>query len=260
MHIANKKKLLLITLFASCLSSVQADNATNSTPMSNAMSFAIQAGYIAGAVQGCGQDPTVFMARVNEALDKLAINPADKAFSMNNFQRITQQARITQANNHPIPCAQVMQDFRGLPIMQADYQQNVLNQLAVTTNDPPSNPQIASVATPPINNLAVQQPPNVPSQTINPPVQQQNNINSTVQNNPGIPPVTPNQNNLASQPIPAPNPYVQGLPNNTQQSYQAANIPPQQSLPTPSTQALPPTQSLAMAQTSAQPPPYNPRD
>lgn len=145
---------------------------------SNAVAFAVQAGSIAGAAQACGQDISVFVTRVNEALNRLATNPNDKLAATATFQKALQQAQTTQMNSHPLQCSQVMQDYNSLPILRPDYEQTVLVKL---------NPDMA--ATPDAN--AQNQAPNTQQQT---PQQQSNGpipANSPAAYNPAPPATTP---------------------------------------------------------------------
>ncbi len=268
MHFSTKRILLLALILTCSLSSVQADNTpaapSNPAPESNAVSFAIQAGFIAGAAQACGQDPTVFMARVNESLDKLALSPMDKVFAMNNFQKTMQQARTAQINTHPFRCSQVIQDFNGLPLMRADYQQTVINQLAL--NDQPLQqgaPATNTTGTPLSNQAPIPNGPTTgpipPISPAAPPPSLPGPPNSNIYapptpNNAAGNPNTNSQNSNSPTPSampPSPNPYTQALPNGSQQSYQSATA----AVTPPLPQAAP-----AQAPVSAQPPPYNPRN
>lgn len=242
MRIITRKILILLAVLASCYSQVQADDAAttalNTLSMSNAMSFAMQAGFIGGAAQGCGQDLTVYSARIGEALDKLALNPTDKVLAMTNFQKTLLQARTAQMDKHPIPCNQVLQDFNGLPLMREDYQQSVLTQLNPTMGSPPSQqPAVLASAVPPPppapNPTVAQAPPSAPTQpAINPYAAAAANP-SNGQNLAYAAPSNP-----AAQPVaPAATPYIQTLPSGSIQNYQAAD----------------PT-------ASSQPPPYSARD
>ncbi len=140
---SSAKKTLLaalsLTLLSGYLTPALADDPPAQTPTSNAMAFAIQAGSIAGATQACGQDISVFVNRVGEALNKLSINPQDRVYAMSSFQKAMEHSQQVQKNNFPIPCNQVMQDYNSLPIMRPDYQQTVIAQLnpAMSGNAPP---------------------------------------------------------------------------------------------------------------------------
>jgi hypothetical protein len=158
----NKKTLLFVALLSIC-TGLHADlsnninnlaNNTSATPpsqQSNAGIFAVEAGSIAGAVQSCGQDVSVFSGRVGEAISKLSQNDADRVAAMILYQRALQQAQQTQINLHPLACSQVASDFMSLPIMKDDYEQTIISQLSPTTN--PLAPQQTAAAT------VAQQPP-----------------------------------------------------------------------------------------------------
>lgn len=108
--------------------------ATNSamavaSPQSKAIEFARQAGTIAGVAKACGQDVTVFTQRVAESLDKLAMNTTDKAGAMLLYQQIAHETQLSEQRTQSIPCTKVLQDYRNLPIMQADYREKVIAQL-----------------------------------------------------------------------------------------------------------------------------------
>jgi len=157
----SRKLILLPILFLSSYSLAQADvpappaPATTTPPPvattpaapaavanTNAVAFAVEAGSIAGATQACGQDVSVFVTRVNQALTKLAANPADKVQAIASFQKTLQQAQLAQTNNHPIPCSQVIQDYNSLPILRPDYETAVIAQLNPTMT--PATPAPAS--------------------------------------------------------------------------------------------------------------------
>lgn len=98
-------------------------------PQSKAIEFARQAGAIAGIAQACGQNTSDFTKRISEAVNKLTTNPTDKAGAMLIYQQIAHEAQISEQKTQSIPCTKVMQDYRNLPIMQADYQEKVIAQL-----------------------------------------------------------------------------------------------------------------------------------
>jgi hypothetical protein len=120
------KKIILATALLSAMGLAQADDAAGS---SDAIQFGVQAGSIAGMTQACGQDISVFVTRVNEALNKLAISPTDRVQASAAFQRTLQQTQTMETNDHSIPCIQVLQDYNSLPILRSDYQQTVIAQL-----------------------------------------------------------------------------------------------------------------------------------
>ena len=117
------------------LSNTSAPTALPTTSQSKAMGFARQAGSIAGVVQACGQDTTLFTSRVNQALQKLGTSPIDIATSFFVYQKITQEARANEQRLQSIPCSKALQDYSQLPIMQADYEDKVISQLNNRSND-----------------------------------------------------------------------------------------------------------------------------
>lgn len=126
--------ILLLGLSASVLANVPPTNgntpsAALSNPQSKAIEFARQAGAIAGIAQACGQNLGDFSARINEAINKLSSDPSDQAAASLVYQRISQEAQITESKNQSIPCMKVLEDFRNLPIMQSDYKTTVIDQL-----------------------------------------------------------------------------------------------------------------------------------
>jgi hypothetical protein len=149
--------LLLLIAGISIAKAAEVTNNPTPVPTSNAVAFATQAGYIAGAAQGCGQNIAPFVSRVNEALNKLALSATDKLLAISVFQKNLQSAQTEQITQHPIPCTQVMQDFNNLPIMRSDYEQTViaqLNPMMGTSTPPPVQNTTVSPAIPPANSLA----------------------------------------------------------------------------------------------------------
>lgn len=181
MSISSAKKWILTMILSAGMScSALADVPPRPTGSSNAIAFAIEAGSIAGASQACGQDVSIFVSRIGEAIDKLAVSPADKIAAMADFQHALQQAQATQSANHTIPCQQVMQDYHNLPIMRPDYQQTVISQLT-----PGMTGQAQTVGG---------QPPPPPGVGEQPPILPQNNASAP------IAPSSQNPQNLAMPP------------------------------------------------------------
>jgi len=108
------------------LTEINAGTVTNT----NATGFALQAGAIGGVAQACGQNIAVYLSRVNEALDRLALSSTDKSLAMASLQKALQNSQLAQAQNHPFSCQQALQDFNSLPLMRDDYRQTVLSQLS----------------------------------------------------------------------------------------------------------------------------------
>jgi hypothetical protein len=98
-------------------------------PQSKAIEFARQAGTIAGIAQACGQNVSDFSVRITEAINKLTNNPTDIAGALLIYQRIAQEAEMTEKKNQVIPCSKVLQDYHNLPIMQPNYKTTVIAQL-----------------------------------------------------------------------------------------------------------------------------------
>lgn len=164
------QKLIFITLLAAFVTAAQAQvgvsapnnvyipnspgsNISNlgTAPTTNATAFAAQAGSIAGAAQACGQDTTNFLTRVNEALDRLSLSSTDKVLAMARLQQAMQTAQAEENTKHPFLCAQVLQDFSGLPLLRDDYRQTVLNQLSPTMGVAPVPPTAIPQGNPPGN-------------------------------------------------------------------------------------------------------------
>jgi hypothetical protein len=96
---------------------------------SKVLDFARQAGVIAGMAQACNQNTSVFNQRILIALKKLAANPTELAGAILIYQQVTQSTQASQKKSLVIPCHKVLDDYRQLPILQADYQSNVIDQL-----------------------------------------------------------------------------------------------------------------------------------
>jgi hypothetical protein len=128
--------ILLLGLSPMALADAPPANSTSpsslSNPQSKAIEFARQAGAIAGIAQACGQNLEDFSARVTEGINKLSSDPSEQAAAALVYQRISQEAQMTEKKNQTIPCMKVLQDFRNLPIMQSDYKTKVIDQLNPT--------------------------------------------------------------------------------------------------------------------------------
>lgn len=125
------RKIILAIAMLGGYGMVQADVTPVPTAAANsdAVQFGVQAGGIAGTTQACGQDISLFVSRINEAINKLATSPGDKVMAAAAFQQALQQAQTQETNNHTIPCSQVVQDYSSLPILRPDYEQTVIAQL-----------------------------------------------------------------------------------------------------------------------------------
>lgn len=249
---------------------------SNAISSSNAIQFAIEAGSIAGAVQACGQDSSIFVTRVNEALNKLATNPGDKLLAMSYFQKTLQQAQVSQTNNHPIACNQVVQDYNSLPILRPDYEQTVIAQLTPGMSQAPypnPNPNAQPNPSAPMQAPSpLQTPPNpaaqIPQPTIggapsNTPQPTSGAVNSTTTQSHGAPPVMPQTNpampanvptvqqpDMNMQPAPNPNApvpsYQSATPNQQSQQNPINNAPTSTTtVPAPAFQSVAPANNPA---------------
>lgn len=113
------------------------DANTNASPQTtntqnNSIEFARQAGSIAGVAQACGQNVSTFTQRIDEAINQLTTNPVDKAGAKLVYQQIARDAQASEQKTQTIPCTKVLEDYRNLPIMQADYKEKVIAQLNTT--------------------------------------------------------------------------------------------------------------------------------
>lgn len=128
--------LLLVLTLSSTAWAADANTiaSTQTSPtQNNSIEFARQAGSIAGVMQACGQNVTDFSQRIAEAITKLTTNPADKAGAMLVYQQIAREAQAHEQKMQTIPCSKALEDYRHLPIMQADYKEKVIAQLNATT-------------------------------------------------------------------------------------------------------------------------------
>ncbi|GEM_PF-1067687 len=231
-----KKRILPFLLLAN-ISSAYAN--TNS-----AANFAVQAGSIAGAAQACGQDITEFTNRINQSLAILADSSAQIDEARQNYQIAMTTAAQNQSQNRKIPCNQVIQDYNSLPIMQPNYEGNVLGKLRVSANKP-------------VSFLPPQTPPNAPNPDQNSftqggiPGASNTSAQGGIPNNPsvvatgGIPntPFTPTDTTLIQPPAgtsqvpstpsqfsaPPPSNTVTGAP--ADMAYAPTNNPPAQPIP-----------------------------
>lgn len=129
-----KKISFNLLLVLGLSSSAWAAGLSNTPPQTtntqnNSIEFARQAGSIAGVAQACGQNVTNFTQRISEAINQLTTNPADRAGAMLVYQQIAREAQAHEQKASTIPCTKVLEDYRNLPIMQADYKEKVIAQL-----------------------------------------------------------------------------------------------------------------------------------
>lgn len=178
-----KSFFILAGFLAVNLATAYADNLNNTTlpaatgqankpNYSNAIAFGEQAGNIAGVAQACGQDTSLFITRVNEALDKIAISPADKVTATQIFQQSMQKAQATETQKQVIPCTQAVQDFNNLPLLRNDYRETVLPQLNPNMTNPNKNTAPPLPSTNNANN-------SIPAANANMPATQQQVVTAT---------------------------------------------------------------------------------
>ncbi|MBI5448396.1 MAG: hypothetical protein HY939_06720 [Gammaproteobacteria bacterium] len=143
----------------------------------SAMTFAAQAGSIAGAAQACGQDVSEFTNRVNQSLAILADTTDQITQARQAYQTYMATATQKQAQAGQIPCTQVAKDYNSMPLMQSGYEQTVLPQLRQsshktvtflpTENAPgdnqPSGGQLVNGGIPGTPSSATEGIPNTPS-------------------------------------------------------------------------------------------------
>lgn len=130
---------------------------------SDAITFGIQAGAIAGAAQACGQDPAVLNSRSGEAIMLLATDNNDRDQALAAYQRALQESYQSEMASQKVACTQVLQDYNSLPILKADYKQSVLAQLiGGQTNNQTATP-VNNMANTPTNNSVTTQQAAVPS-------------------------------------------------------------------------------------------------
>lgn len=125
--------LLILFGFTSQVAAVTPPNTNTSlqapNPQNQAIEFTRQAGSISGVAQACGENTADFMQRISEAVTKLTANFTDRAAAMLVYQQIAREAQMSEQKTQTIPCTKVLQDYRNLPIMQADYKEKVIAQL-----------------------------------------------------------------------------------------------------------------------------------
>lgn len=220
---------------------------------SDAISFAIQAGAIAGAAQACGQDPALLGSRVAEAIMLLAKDDNDRTQAISSYQRALQEANRNEAATQKIGCNQVLQDYNSLPILKPDYKQTVLapllagpasntaNSGATTPSNPATNqatPLVPGSALPANSGndgltLPSQQQQNV---TNNPALPQQNAMQNYVQ--PTLPDMSHSGGGTAAPALPG-NYMPEGNPNSSQQSLVLRNNPAYQQAPANNNSQIP---------------------
>lgn len=101
---------------------------TNNTEP-HSLQFARQAGIIVGVLQACGQNVADLHQRIIEAIDKMSANTVDKAATIVVYQQAIRVAQANEKKTQTIPCTKALEDYRNLPIMQADYKEKVIAQL-----------------------------------------------------------------------------------------------------------------------------------
>lgn len=114
-----------------------------------AIEFAQQAGTIGGVAQACGQDVTVFVTRVGEAIKEISADSSEETQAMAAFQTVLAKQYDSQKRSAVVPCQQAVADFSGLPILRDDYKTTVIAKLKearVTTTQ--TTPPTSGITTP----------------------------------------------------------------------------------------------------------------
>lgn len=113
---------------------------------SQAVTFASQAGVIAGAAQACGQPIGLMTSRTKEVLNALAFDPTDVTNSTAAYQRAIEDSAASQGLSQQLSCSKVVADFNALPLLRPDYNETVIAPLL--KDKPPSTimPSVTPVA------------------------------------------------------------------------------------------------------------------
>ncbi|MCD6047907.1 MAG: hypothetical protein K0S08_1554 [Gammaproteobacteria bacterium] len=117
---------------------------------SSAVSFAKQAGVLAGAAQVCGQPISTFTMRVGEVISAMATSPMDSTYATAAYSKAQQEAANNMAQNTTTMCPKVVNDFNSLPLLQPDYEKTVIQPIKA------SNISTAAASTP---TMATKPPP-----------------------------------------------------------------------------------------------------
>jgi hypothetical protein len=161
----NNFKKICIIIFIGFFPNLHADYYTETNPyfpQTSAMLFIKKAGSVAGAARACGQDISVFINRVNEALYRLSLSSGDKVLASAHFQNVLNEAQTAQINNPVVSCAQVLQDYNNLPLMRDDYRTTVLSTLNPSMGQNPSFPAPGAPYQSPItDSIGDRRPPNI---------------------------------------------------------------------------------------------------
>lgn len=96
---------------------------------SQAVSFARQAGIVAGAAQACGQPIALMTSRTAEVIATLATDSKDVSAATGAYKRAIQDSAASQTLSQQLTCNKVVNDFNKLPLLQPDYQQQVIEPL-----------------------------------------------------------------------------------------------------------------------------------
>ena len=86
-------------------------------------------GSIAGSAQACGQNIAELNKRIYEAVNNIIANPTDKEWVMSFYQNKLIAARRNKERMQTMPCADILQKYRDLPMMQDDYKDNEVLEL-----------------------------------------------------------------------------------------------------------------------------------
>lgn len=104
---------------------------------SQAVTFAREAGFVAGAAQACGQPIGLMTSRTDEVIAVLATSPADATAASSAYKRAMQNSANSQTLSQQLTCPKVVKDYLTLPILQKDYEDNVINKLKSSTSSTP---------------------------------------------------------------------------------------------------------------------------
>lgn len=111
-----------------------------------AVTFASQAGVIAGAAQTCGQPIGLLTARTTEVLNALSLDPNDVSYAKAAYQRASEDSAASQALSQKLTCSKVVADFNNLPLLKPDYSETVIAPLL--KDKPPATNAAGAVVLP----------------------------------------------------------------------------------------------------------------
>ncbi len=155
-----KLYLVLLPLIFSSFTAYAAES-------SFAVILARQAGLVGGAAQACGQDVSLLIARLDEAILAVAQDSMDHSNAVAAYQQSAKDTQALQAKKASLPCEQVLRDYQSLPLLRDDYKEVVLTALKADkeqqakANTPPAKP--TSPAAAPATPLPSTPPPQAPT-------------------------------------------------------------------------------------------------